>query len=103
MLAATVGVALGGSSAAISESADAVVLDSSLRKIDELLHIGRRMRRIAAQSAVGGIALSGAGMLLAAFGYLNPLSGAIAQEVIDLASVLNALRVAVRRKALADF
>jgi P-type E1-E2 ATPase len=103
MLAATVGVALGGSSAAISESADAVVLDSSLRKIDELMHIGERMRRIAAQSALGGIALSAAGMLAAAFGLLTPLNGAIGQELIDLASVLNALRVAVRRKELADF
>ncbi len=103
MLAATVGVALGGSSAAISESADAVVLDSSLRKIDELIHIGERMRRIAAQSAIGGIALSAAGMLLAAFGFLTPLNGAIGQELIDLASVLNALRVAVRKKELADF
>lgn len=103
MLAATVGVALGGSSEAISESADAVVLDSSLRKIDELIHIGRRMRKIALQSAMGGILLSAAGMLLAAAGYLAPLDGAIAQEVIDLLAVLNALRVAVGRRELADF
>jgi heavy metal translocating P-type ATPase len=103
MLAATVGVALGGSSEAISESADAVVLDSSLRKIDELIHIGRRMRKIALQSALGGILLSAAGMLAAALGYLAPLEGAIAQEIIDLLAVLNALRVAVRRRELADF
>jgi cation transport ATPase len=103
MLAATVGVALGGSSDAISESADAVVLDSSLRKIDELIHIGRRMKSIALQSAVGGIALSGIGMLAAALGCLPPLEGAIAQEAIDLLAVLNALRVAVGRRSLADF
>lgn len=103
MLAATVGVALGGTSEAISESADAVVLDSSLRKIDELIHIGRRMRKIALQSALGGILLSAAGMVAAALGHLPPLDGAIAQEVIDLLAVLNALRVAVGRRKLADF
>ena len=103
MLAATVGVALGGTSEAISESADAVVLDSSLRKIDELIHIGRRMRKIALQSALGGILLSALGMLAAAFGYLAPLDGAIAQEVIDLLAVTNALRVTVGRRELADF
>jgi P-type E1-E2 ATPase len=103
MLAATVGVALGGSSDAISESADAVVLDSSLRKIDELIHIGRRMKAVALQSALGGMALSAAGMLAAACGYLPPLEGAVAQEIIDLLAVLNALRVAVGRKNFVDF
>ncbi|MFI5104212.1 MAG: heavy metal translocating P-type ATPase [Terriglobales bacterium] len=103
MMAATVGVALGGTSEAISESADAVVLDSSLRKIDELIHIGERMTRISLQSAVGGILLSAIGMAAAAMGHLSPLNGAIAQEVIDLAAVLNALRVTVRQRDLADF
>ena len=103
MLAATAGVAMGGTSEAISESADAVVLDSSLRKIDELIHIGRRMRKISLQSAVGGILLSGVGMAAAAAGHLSPLNGAIAQEVIDLVVVLNALRVAIPTAKLADF
>lgn len=103
MLAATVGVALGGSSGAISESADAVVLDSSLRKIDELIHIGRRMKKISLQSAVGGMLLSAAGMVAAATGYLPPLTGAIAQEFIDLFAVVNALRVGMVRFNLADF
>jgi len=103
MLAATVGVALGGSSAAISESADAVVLDSSLRKIDELIHIGRRMKGISLQSAVGGMLLSAAGMIAAATGHLPPLTGAIAQEFIDLFAVLNALRVGMVKLDLADF
>ena len=103
MLAATVGVALGGSSDAISESADAVVLDSSLRNIDELIHVGRRMKSIALQSALGGILLSALGMVAAAVGWLPPLDGAIAQEFIDLAAVLNALRVAISREELADF
>jgi P-type E1-E2 ATPase len=103
MVAATVGVALGGASDALSESADAVVLDSSLTKIDELIHIGRRMKKIGIQSAVGGMVLSAVGMVAAATGHLPPLDGAIAQEFIDLAAVLNALRVAFGVKELADF
>ena len=103
MLAATAGVAMGGTSEAISESADAVVLDSSLRKIDELIHIGRRMKKISLQSAVGGVLLSSAGMAAAAAGHLSPLNGAIAQEIIDLVVVLNALRVAIPTATLADF
>ena len=50
------------------------------------------MRRVALQSAVGGMALSVAGMLFAAAGYLTPVAGAVLQELIDLAAVLNALR-----------
>jgi cation transport ATPase len=52
------------------------------------------MRRIALRSAVGGMALSVVGMVFAAFGYLSPVEGAVAQEVLDLAAVLDALRVA---------
>jgi cation transport ATPase len=72
------------------------LLEPSLAKVDELMHISRRMRRIALESALGGIALSGIGMAAAAAGYLPPLVGAVAQEFIDLAAVLNALR-ATRR------
>jgi heavy metal translocating P-type ATPase len=103
MLAATVGVALGGTSDAISESADAVVLDASMGKIDELIHIGRRMKKISLQSAVGGMLLSAVGMIAAATGHLSPLTGAIAQEVIDLIAVLNAIRVPLVKPGLADF
>lgn len=95
MQAATVGIAFGQNSDITAEAADAVVMESSLRKVDELIHIGRRMRRIALQSAVGGMALSMIGMLFAAAGYLPPVAGAVAQEVIDIAAVLNALRVAL--------
>jgi cation transport ATPase len=58
------------------------------------------MRRIAMQSAVGGMALSMIGMGLAAAGLLTPVAGAIAQEVIDVAAVLNAVRVALPSKDL---
>lgn len=103
MQAATVGVAFGVSSDITSEAADAVLLETSLSRVDELMHIGRRMRCIALQSAVGGMALSMLGMLLAAAGYLPPVGGAVAQEIIDLAAVLNAIRVAIPGKALSDF
>ncbi|HLW78479.1 MAG TPA: heavy metal translocating P-type ATPase, partial [Terriglobia bacterium] len=77
-------------------------LETSLQKVDQLIHIGRRTRSIALQSAVGGMALSILGMLLAAVGRLSPIEGAVAQEVIDLAAVLNALRVALPSR-LTDF
>jgi heavy metal translocating P-type ATPase len=93
MQAATVGVAFGQNSDITAEAADAVVLEPSLRKVDELIHIGRRMRRIAMQSAVGGMSASTIGMLLAAAGYLPPVAGAVAQELIDVVAVLNALRM----------
>lgn len=103
LLAATVGVAFGQGSDVTSEAADAVILESSLGKVDELIHIGRRMRSIALQSAIGGLGLSILGMIAAALGYLPPVSGAIAQEIIDLASVLNALRVVIPFGELTDF
>jgi heavy metal translocating P-type ATPase len=102
MQAATVGVAFGQNSDITAEAADAVVLEASLGKVDELIHIGRRMRVIALQSAIGGMALSLIGMLAAAAGYLSPVAGAIAQEVIDVAAVLNALRVTLPGGVLRD-
>ena len=103
MQAATVGVAFGTQSDITSESADAVILETSLGRVDELIHIARRMRHIALQSAVGGMALSILGMFAAAFGCLPPIGGAIAQEIIDLAAVLNAVRVALPTHSLSDF
>lgn len=102
MQAATVGVAFGKNSDITAEAADAVVLEASLGDVDELIHIGRRMRTIGLQSAVGGMSLSMIGMLAAAFGLLAPVPGAIAQEVIDVLAVLNALRVAAPRVHLRD-
>lgn len=103
MTAATVGVAFGTNNDVTAEAAHAVVLDSSLERLDELMHIGSRMRRIALQTAVGGIALSVIGMGLAVFGLLPPVAGAIAQEVIDLLAIANATRVGLTRKSLSDF
>jgi heavy metal translocating P-type ATPase len=103
MQAATVGLAFGQSSDITAEAADAVVLETSLSKVDELIHIGKRMRRVALESAVGGMALSLLGMVAASLGYLPPIGGAVAQEVIDLAAVLNAVRVALPSRHLTDF
>jgi len=103
MQAATVGVSFGMNSDITAEAADAVILEASLSKVDELMHIGRRMRTIALTSAVGGMALSLAGMIAAAFGFLLPIEGAVAQEMIDLAAVLNAVRVALPIHKMTDF
>ena len=85
----------GSQSDIITEAADAVILEPSLVKIDELMHIGKRMRRTALQSALGGMLASIIGMIAAAMGYLPPIDGAIAQEIIDVFAVLNAVRVAL--------
>lgn len=103
LMAATVGIAFGQNSDVTTEAAGAVVMDSSLAKVDELMHISRRMRRIALQSAVGGMVLSILAMFVAAFGYLPPVAGAITQEVIDVFAVVNALRVAIPPRTLKDF
>lgn len=103
LMAATVGIAFGQNSDVTTKAAGAVIMDSSLRKVDELIHISRRMRRIALQSAVGGMILSVVGMLFAAAGYLPPVAGAITQEIIDVLAVLNALRVALPPKSLTDY
>ncbi len=102
LLVATVGIAMGTTSEVTTEAAGAVILDSSLEKVDEFMHIGRRMRRIALQSAVGGIALSLIAMVIAAFGFLPPVAGALTQEVIDVFAVLNALRAAIPPEDLTD-
>jgi len=103
MMTATAGVALGLNSDITAEAAGAVILQSSLEAVDELIHIGHRMRRIALESAVGGMALSLGGMIAAAFGLLPPLNGALAQEGIDLLSILNSLRMIAPQGPLADF
>jgi heavy metal translocating P-type ATPase len=103
LAAATVGLAFGHHSEITTEAAGAVIMDTSLERVDELFHIARRMRRVALESALGGMALSIAGMLAAAAGLLPPVSGAIAQEIIDLGAVLNALRCAVPGGALTDY
>lgn len=100
---ATVGLAFGPNSDVTSEAAGAVIMDASLTRVDEFLHIGARMRRIALESAVGGMILSVVGMLIAATGNLPPVAGALAQEFIDVFAIANALRAAITPESLRDF
>lgn len=102
LLVATVGIALGQNSDITAEAAGAVVMDNSLETVDELLHLSHRMRVIGLQSALGGIALSICGMIIAAFGFLPPVAGAISQEVIDILAILNSLRTMWFPKKLTD-
>jgi heavy metal translocating P-type ATPase len=103
MMAATVGMAIGQNSDVTAEAAGVVIMDNSLTKVDEFMHISRRMRTIALQSAVGGMTLSIVGMGFAATGYLTPVSGAIIQEIIDVLAVLNALRAAFPPQRMHDY
>ena len=103
LAAATVGIAMGTASDVTSEAAGAVVMDSALERVDELFHIGRRLRNVALQSAVGGMAASLIGMGFAAAGLLSPAAGALLQEAIDVVAVLNALRVSWDPGSLSDY
>ena len=103
LMSATVGVAIGQNSDITTESAGVVIMDSSLEKVDEFMHISGRMRRIVLESAIGGMVLSVIGMLLASCGLLSPVAGAVSQEIIDVFAVFNALRAAIRPKELTDF
>jgi heavy metal translocating P-type ATPase len=103
LTAATVGIAFGQNSDITAEAAGAVIMDSTLQRVDEFLHISHRLRTIALQSAVGGMVVSLFGMGIAAAGYLPPVAGAIVQEVIDVVAVINALRVAIPPRSLTDY
>ena len=94
LAAADVGVAMGARGAAASaEAADVVLLVDRLDRLGPGIEIARTARRIAVESVVAGIGLSMLGMIAAALGYLTPVQGALLQEVIDVAVILNALRV----------
>lgn len=93
LTAATVGIAFGHHNAITFEAAGAVILDSSLEKVDTLLHISAMMRRIMLQSALGGMGLSLIAMGFAAMGFIPPVMGALLQEIIDGIAIINALRL----------
>ncbi len=93
LAAADVGIAMGSAGATVaSEAAEAVVISNRIGVVADAIAIGRRSTRIARQSIIAGIALSSVGMMVAAAGYLPPIYGALAQEVIDLAVIVNAMR-----------
>ena len=90
---ADVGIAMGAAGATVSsETADAVITVDRVDRVADAVHIGRRALSIARQSVLAGMGLSIAAMGVAAAGYLPPVAGALFQEVIDLAVILNALR-----------
>jgi heavy metal translocating P-type ATPase len=90
---ADLGIAMGAAGATVSsETADAVITVDRVDRVADAVHIGRRALFIARQSVLAGMGLSIAAMIVAAFGYLPPLAGALFQEAVDLAVILNALR-----------
>lgn len=99
---ATVGIAFGQQTQITTESAGAVIMENNLNKVDELLHISELMRKIAMQSAVGGMLLAVVGMGFGAFGFISPVQGALLQELIDILAIVNALRLAWIRQIPID-
>jgi heavy metal translocating P-type ATPase len=90
---ADVGIALaGGSRTVSSEAADAVITVDRIDRVADAVRIGKRTLSIARQSVVAGMSLSIVAMVVAAFGYLPPVAGALLQEGIDVAVILNSLR-----------
>jgi heavy metal translocating P-type ATPase len=93
LAAADVGISMGATgSAAASESADAVLLIDDITRLAEAVETSQRARGIALQSVYAGLGLSFAAMIAAAFGYITVVEGALLQEAIDVAVILNALR-----------
>ncbi len=91
--AATVGIALAAHGGGITaEAADIVLLADDVTRVADAIAIGRRATQIARQSIFAGLLLSGAAMVVAALGYIPPTIGALLQEAIDIAVILNALR-----------
>jgi heavy metal translocating P-type ATPase len=91
--AAHVGIALAGHGGGITaEAADIVMLGDDVSRVADVIRISRRTLRIARQSIRVGLGLSAAAMLVAAAGYLPPIAGALLQEAIDVAVIMNALR-----------
>lgn len=96
---AQVGVALASGGGGISaEAADVVIMVDEPLQLIPAIRLSRRALRIARQSILAGLGLSAVGMILAAVGWLTPVEGAVAQEVIDLAVIFNALRVTFPEK-----
>ena len=102
LAAANVGIAMGARGAsASSEAADVVILVDRLDRVSDAVAIARRTRGIAVQSIIAGMAMSGVAMAAAAIGWLTPVAGALAQEAIDVAVILNALRALSRGRMFA--
>ncbi len=96
LAAANVGVAMGARGAsASSEAADVVILVDRLDRVSDAVTIAKRTHRIALQSIIAGMGMSAVAMGFAAVGFLPPIAGALTQEIIDVAVILNALRALI--------
>jgi heavy metal translocating P-type ATPase len=102
LMLASVGIAFGQGNNITSESSGAVILESNLLKVDELIHISIFTRKIILQSAIGGMVFSVIGMILASFGLISPSEGAIAQQIIDVIAIINALRLTIIKNVASD-
>ena len=102
LASATVGIAFGQHSSVTAEAAGAVIMENSLEKVDELIHISTAMRRIVLESAIGGMAFSLIAMGFAASGFITPVMGALLQEVVDILAIANALRMSLGKSVKID-
>ena len=99
--AATIGIALAGHGGGVTaEAADLVILVDELNRVPEAIRISRRSMKIAKESVWAGLGLSGIAMLFAAAGRIAPIPGALLQEVIDVAVILNALRASAGGRSM---
>lgn len=90
---ADLGIAMGAAGGTVaSETADVVITVDRIDRVVDAVHAGRRALAIARQSVLVGMGMSLVAMVFAAAGLLAPVAGAVLQEVIDLAVILNALR-----------
>ncbi|MBY0428710.1 MAG: HAD-IC family P-type ATPase, partial [Alphaproteobacteria bacterium] len=102
LASATVGIAFGQHSSVTAEAAGAVIMENTLSKVDELLHISQKLRLVALQSALGGMILSVVGMGFAAAGHVSPVQAALFQEAVDVLAIANALRLSWGKKIETD-
>lgn len=102
LMLASVGVAFGQGNNITAESAGAVILESNLLKVDELIHISIITRKIILQCAYGGMIFSVIGMIFASLGMISPSQGAIFQQIIDFVAILNGLRLTFLKRINSD-
>ncbi|OJV99071.1 MAG: hypothetical protein BGO39_16545 [Chloroflexi bacterium 54-19] len=93
LVEANIGVAMGSGTDVARESADVVLLGNDLEKFAQTLSIARRTRRIIWANFIGTIGIDTLGIVLAAFGLLNPLLAAFIHVTSELIFILNSARL----------
>ena len=99
LMAASVGIAMGSGTEVARESANVLLLGNDLLKVVEVIRIARRCRRIIMANFAGTLAVDGAGMALAALGYLNPVLAALIHVTSEMVFILNSARLLSRSPA----